>query len=377
MAKQSSLDSETYQNYLQCKNLKIIPCSSTMPAVNLSAITWKVNYLVSNLNTEASHVDNDLIAPRGIVVDNNQLWVTNTASDKITNYDLFGNKLLTAAKIRWNRNVTSFPSGIAVNHNGSFPFVTQSVTTVNPSITQGSVSSNARLVVPTKTGDVVAYNPAVDPTRGYVVLSNKLSGEMAEYTGLTIVNNVMYLADFLNGHIDVFDDTYRRIGAPGKIFVDNFSADPIPMDYGPINIVYLDPYLYVVYCKRELRNVVFSESGNGKGYISVFTTNGAFVKRFHSRGTLDAPYSIIRAPPIRGLHQPAFLVNNMGNGRIQMFGTDGNCYGSLLAPSGLPIYIEGCQSLVAHYTSAYQIYFTASNDIESKGSVGCLTMQQI
>jgi uncharacterized protein (TIGR03118 family) len=256
---------------------------------------------------------------------------------------------------------------LALNCSDGFPITNASDTSTR----------TAFLITPTKTGDVVAYNPIVNPRRGYVVINNKTAGEIAEYTGIAIANGVMYLADFFNGHIDVFDSNYNRIGIQGRNFIDNFGTDPIPASYGPHNVAYIAPYIYIMYAEREPGNVVHHIAGPGKGYISVFTLDGAFVRRFYSRGVLNAPYSIIPAPCECGIPPNSFLVNNSGDGRVNLFDYSGNYIGPLLAMSGLPIVIPGLQSLTAHYTTFSEIYFSSSDDIETRGVLGSFTKDQV
>lgn len=352
-----------------CKQTPIVDQCTPRRAVT----TWKINYLVSNNPNDAAHVDEELVHPRGIVVYQNQLWVANTMSDKITNYDLFGNQLLGPIQMRWNRNISSFPSGLVVNCSGDFSFTGFSFGTVGAT----GATRPAVILSPTKTGDVVAFNPNLDPQRAYVVINYKKRSAFAVYTGIAVVGNIMYLADFLNGHIDIYGTDYNRIGAPGRTFVDNYSLDPIPLDFRPFNIVYIEPYMYVLYAKADPSLPVTEQTGAGNGYISIFTREGAFVRRFYSRGVLNAPWSIIPAPNECGIPPGSFLVNNIGDGRINLFDCDGNYLGPLLNQSGVPLYISGIQSIAPHYTDFNEIFFTASDDVQYRGVLGSIVKDQV
>ena len=340
--------------------------------------TWKINYMTSsgNAGTEqelALHVqprsgrtpviDPALTNPRGIVVYENQLWVANTMSDTITNYDLFGNPQLEPIQIRQNARVVTFPSGLAINCQGGF------------TVPAPGSSKEATLITATKTGDVCVYNPMANPKRTYAVITNKEAGEVAEYTGLAIANGTLYLADFYQRHIDVFAQSLERI--LGYRFVDNFSADPIPLDFSPWNIVYIAPYLYILYAKRAPGALVYHTNGPGTGFISVYNLDGSFVRRFYSRGVLNAPYTIIPAPCECGIPPGSFLVNNFGDGRINLFDCDGNFLGPLLSQSGLPLVIAGLSSMAPYYTTFNQIFFTSTSDIESNGILGNIVKDQV
>lgn len=346
-------------------------CASTPEVIQgmprRAILTWRVNYLVSNIPNEASHVDIDLVCPRGIVIYQNQLWIANMMSDKITNYDLFGAKQLASIQTRNNRLISSFPSGIAANCAGGF--------TYNP----GNNNVNTRyaaLLCATKTGDIVAYNPNVNETSSDVVI-NIRRGELNCYTGIAVVSSTMYLANFFRGTIDVYNSDYILQNVPGRNFVDNYSTDPLPVDYNPINIVYIAPYLYVLYAQRDGFRPAAEQIGPGKGYISVFNLEGRFERRFASRGRLNAPWSIIPAPIECGIPLGSFLVSNIGSGEIILYDKFGNDLGPLLGQSGIPIKLEGLQSLAPHYSGHNTIYFTASSDQQSRGLMGALVKDQV
>jgi uncharacterized protein (TIGR03118 family) len=51
----------------------------------------------------------------------------------------------------------------------------------------------------------------------------------------------------------------------------------------------------------------------------VFDANGNFIRRFASRGTLDAPWGIALAPADFGRFSNMVLVGNFGDGHISAF----------------------------------------------------------
>jgi uncharacterized protein (TIGR03118 family) len=420
----SDIESESLTDYFGCNNIpQCMPCPpkdlcplksfcdpgfqfacERPPLVNPNGpkraiTTWRINYLTSNLANEASHLDTNLVLPRGIVIFNNQLWITNLMSDTITNYDLFGNKLLGSILVRWTQQISSFPAGLAVNCDNGFNFTAVggapgsefSVGSGSGLLAAGTgvlsngfsfspsagVPVSATFLTGTRTGDVIAINPAADPKRGYVIINNKSSGEVAVYSGIALVNGVLYLADFFQGHIDVFGSDLVRIGVQGRNFVDNFSQDPIPTTFSPFNIVYIAPFMYIVYAERTPGLNVHHIEGAGRGFISVFTLDGGFVKRFYSRGVLNAPWSIIPAPNECGIPPGSFLVNNIGDGRINMFDSCGNFIGPMLAQSGIPIVINQLQSIAPYYTTFNEIFFTSSDLSSTKGLLGSLVKDQI
>lgn len=328
-----------------------------------SVTTWKVNYLVSNMANQAAHLDVDLINPWGIVIFNNQLWIANGSSDSITNYDLFGNKLLGTVEIRDATSNSSYPTGIAVNCCGGFI------------ISNGIVSKSSRFLITTVHGTVHAYNPQVDALNSYIVLNEQLTGRVSVFSGLAIANNTLYIANFFQSKVDVFDSFYNRL--LGFHFIDGDSIDPIPLDYAPSNIVHIGPFLYVVYARKDPNISLHVINGPGTGYISIFNLDGSFVRRFTSRGVLNTPWALIPAPIECGFPPGSFLVSNNGDGRINVFDGNGRYVGPLLNQAGLPIVIEGIIGLAPHYTDFSEIFFTAAINQNIDGLLGSIVKDQI
>ena len=341
-----------------------------------SVTTWTINYLVSNRANLAAHSDEYCVNPWGITIYNNQVWVANGGTDTITCYDLYGNKIMDSITIRSATQNSSYPTGIAINCNGGFG--------INPAVTINSnVSRQATrtslLLVAAEHGTVNAYNPTIDPLNSFVVLNKQNLGEVCVFKGLAIVNNILYLADFLNNRIDVFDSNYIRLNdtGPGFVFIDGYTADPIPRDFAPNNIVHIGCYLYVPYSKKTQGNANYALDGPTNGYISVFNLDGSFVRRFTSRGVLNNPWAIIPAPCECGYPPGSLLVSNTGDGRINVFDCSGGYIGPLLGRSGLPLVIEGVRGLVPHYTDFNEIYLTAAANDNTDGIVACLTKDQV
>lgn len=342
-------------------NTAVIPVGA-IPGGRRTITTWKINYLVSNRNNYAAHNDPDLINPWGIVVYNSQLWVANGSTDSISNYDLFGNKLLGTISIRDAAHNSSYPTGLAINCSGGF------------TVSNGSTEKSAQLMTATEHGTVHAFNPNVDPLNAYIVLNQQLTGLVSVYKGLAIANGILYLADFFQSQIDVFDSDYNRIS--GFAFIDGDMSDPIPLDYGPNNIVHIGGFLYVLWARKSTTILVHDLDGVGHGFISVFTLNGAFVRRFTSRGVLNSPWAMIPAPMECGIPPGAFLVGNNGDGRINIFDCNGNFVGPLVGMSGLPVHIEGLWGLAPYYVDFSEIFFASAPDENVDGLVGSLVKDQ-
>lgn len=345
-----------------CHN-KRLPCNN-LP--QRSVTTWKVNYLVSNQANQAANIDSSLVNPWGIVIYNNTIWNINGGTDSLTNYDLFGNKLLGTVYVRDPDNKSSYPTGIAINCGGGF--LDTSTTTYNTQATTFAIA--------TEHSTVHVFNPAVNVGgNSPVVINKKITGNVCVYRGIALNEDIMYLADLFQNKIDVFDSSYNSLS--GYIFIDNELSIPISSEYGPNNIVRIGNYLYVAYARKNPNNPLQSVSGPGYGFISIFNFDGTFVKRFTSKGVLNNPWAIIPAPCECGFPPNSILVGNHGDGRINIFDCEGRLVGPLLNQSGLPLVIDGLRGLAPHYTHFNEIYFTSSINDLSQGLLGSITKSQV
>src|SRR5258705_5725585 len=86
------------------------------------------------------------------------------------------------------------------------------------------------------------------------------------------------------------------------------------------------------------------ETGPGLGYVDIYNPDGTLMRRFISRGQLNAPWGIAKAPAGfwgegSGIEN-VILVGNFGDGHINAFDANGSFIGQLRA-HGNPIEIEG------------------------------------
>ena len=196
------------------------------------------------------------------------------------------------------------------------------------------------------------------------------------FTGMAIArdgnNDFIYLANFSQGRFDVYDTAWHLVNKP-------FMDPNIPAGFAPFNIQTVDGKLYVMYAKQAIGP---AESGPGLGFVSIFNPDGSFVKRFVSRGQLNAPWGVAKAPPSFWGDSPmtnVILVGNFGDGRINAFDENGNFLGQLRA-HGEPIVIERLWAISFAPTTATTInpnwlYFAAGPDDEVDGLFGYITKQ--
>ena len=269
-------------------------------------------------------------------------------------------------------------------------------------------------------GMVTGWNGAAGASARVVANHSATSS----YTGLTTAVSggftYLYAADFRTGRIAVWDTAWNAVTWMP------FRDPALPSGYAPFNIQSVGTWLYVMYAKvgPDGRD----QAGAGLGFVDVFNTNGSFVKRFASRGSLNAPWGVVEAPASflagmqmdkgdndekhgggndnsgpgnnngndnsghgnnngpdnKDLTQPVILVGNFGDGHINVYTLDGTYQGQLQSHSRT-IVIDGLWALsFAPSTStipagdtniADRLYFTAGLDKETNGLFGYLLKQ--
>jgi uncharacterized protein (TIGR03118 family) len=252
-------------------------------------------------------------------------------------------------------------------------------------------------------GILSGWNGAAN-TRALVIKNNAAT---SVYTGLALAANgganYIYAANFRTGKIDVWDTTFAPVSMP-------FRDPGLPPGYAPFNIQAVGSWLYVLYAKVGPDGE--EQVGAGNGFVDIYNTDGSFVKRFASRGTLNAPWGVAMAPAGflqsndmgdddndhnkgedhsggnnsgRGGHddfdasQPVILVGNFGDGRINVYTLDGRYQGQLQTHKKT-IVIDGLWALsfppsTATAIDPNRLYFTAGPDDEADGVFGYLIKQ--
>jgi uncharacterized protein (TIGR03118 family) len=239
-------------------------------------------------------------------------------------------------------------------------------------------------------GVVSAWNAGAG-NRAQLIANNSAT---SAYTGLALAanggRNLIYAADFRANKIDVWDTAWTAVSM-------SFQDAGIPSGYAPYNIQAIGSWLYVAYAKVAPNG--HADKAAGEGFVDIFNPDGSFVKRFASHGKLNAPWGLTMTPANfledsdmddssgkgkNGVGQddqepPVILVGNFGDGRINVYSTDGQFRGQLQSRKRT-IVIDGLWALGFAPTTATSIppmrlYFTAGPDNEADGLFGYLIKQ--
>lgn len=316
---------------------------------------YRQTNLVSDIPNLAQIIDPSLVNPWGISMSaTSPFWVANNGTSTAT---LYGGDI-GAAPATKNPLVVTIPGNLPTGtvFNSSSDFV----------ITSGGGTGPARFIFVSITGNVTAWRAGNVAT---AIVANP--GHV--YTGLAIGNNgsanFLYAADFAHAKIDVYNSTFGPATLAGS-----FTDPALPAGFSPFNIQNIGGKLYVMYAKVDPMTGE-DEAGPGNGFVTVFDTNGNFLQRLISNGTLNSPWGIALAPSGFGAFGSALLVGNFGDGKINAFdSTTGAPLGTLNDQSGHQLVIEGLWAITfgngVGGGDTANLYFNAGIGDEDHGIFG-------
>jgi uncharacterized protein (TIGR03118 family) len=324
---------------------------------------YKQTNLVSDGAASAVTTDMHLKNPWGIAaIPGAPFWIADNATGLSTLYDGAGHIVPLTVTIPPPKGSPSgtlaAPTGIVWNPNGQQFLL--------------APSQPALFIFGTEDGTVSAWNLNAG-TNAVLEVDNSEGGNGAVYKGLALATNstgvFLYATNFRAGTIDVFDSKFQ----PAKL-AGSFKDPTIPAGYAPFGIALIDGNLFVTYALQDSAKHD-DVKGAGHGFVNVFDTDGHLIKRFVSRGALNSPWGITRAPLNFGSASGLILIGNFGDGHISAFSSDGAFRGQLRSTDGKAVHIDGLWSITfgtALTATPNFLYFTAGLNGESDGLFGSL-----
>ncbi len=329
-----------------------------------------VTKLQSDVPGAALNTDPDLVNGWGIVAGpTTPWWVADNGTHKSTLYNGNSGAKVTQliVDVAGADNQPADPTGIVFNGVGT-DFL------LNPTVS----TSGARFIFDGEDGAISGWAGGSASTVEFT------SSNGAIYKGLAIGtangHQYLYANDFHNDHVDVIDASWHEQHWAGA-FVD----PGIPSGFAPFGIQNIAGHLFVTYAKQDADRHD-EVDGAGLGYVSEFNTDGSFVGRVASRGSLDAPWGLAWAPNDWERFGGHLLVGNFGNGRINAFRPTSSGWedrGHLKDSSHHPIVIDGLWGIGFGNNngtnnggagSDHNLYFAAGPDGESHGLFGSISM---
>ncbi len=319
--------------------------------------SYQQTNLVSDVAGMASHTDPKLINPWGISFFPGQpFWVADNNSGYSTLYDATG--------------ASQQPTVLIPPPNGGAGPATPTGTVTNASSGFVVGSGPSLFLFDTEDGTISGWNGV--GTNAILAVDRSSMG--AVYKGLAMIhqNSTEFLlaTNFNSGQVEVFDDNFHLTALTGS-----FTDPSLPAGYAPFGIQLIGSQVYVTYAVQDsAKHDPISAAGNG--IVSIFNTDGTFVKRFASNGTLNSPWGVVMTPASFGAFSNDILVGNFGDGAINAFDpATGNFLGQLNGPGGTPLTNSGLWGLVfgaGGTGNPDTLYFTAGLAGETHGLFGTI-----
>jgi uncharacterized protein (TIGR03118 family) len=361
-----------------CRSWLVLGLAAIVAAVsgcgsdNQSVAGFTQNNLVSNVAGKATNTDLNLVGTVGIASPSAGAWmVANAGSGTSTAYDGNGDPFPagTGTVVTIAAGAASPPgshgvaSGVVANPTSAFV------------ITGPTGPAPSDFIFATFDGTIAGWSAAVDESNAIIAVDNSATGTL--YTALTMGSNpsggaFLYAASFRYNAIAVFDETFAPV-TPAGSFID----PRLPTNYAPYGLANIAGDIYVAYAKQNPQKIA-AVPGQGLGFVSVFDTEGNFVRRFTSQGQLNAPWGIAQAPASFSRFGGALIIGNTGDGHINAFDpVSGHFLGQLQHPSGGPLTIRGLWGIAfgngGTAGSVDTLYFTAGPAGGTEGLFGSVT----
>ncbi|MCC6678006.1 MAG: TIGR03118 family protein [Phycisphaerales bacterium] len=342
------------------------PRLRTLPLLTLLAIAGPAQAqflrhdLVSDQPGMADFTDPALVNPWGIAFNpTGFVWVADNHTGKSTLYNGLGQPQSLIVDVPSLGASTGGPvTGIAFYGGAGFQ------------IGAPGASAAARFIFAGEDGIISAWAPSIPPpppsTQAQRVVDHSASG--ANYKGLSVGSERLFAADFANGRIDAFDNTFAPLSL-------SFTDPTLPAGMSPFNVKAIGDKVYVAYAKID--PATGDEiTGAGLGALDVFNAEGVLERRLVNTGAeLNAPWGMTIAPAGFGDLAGALLVGNFGDGRINAFDpATGAFLSALTDASGAPIEIDGLWGIEfgngVQQQPVNTLFFAAGPDDETHGVYG-------
>jgi len=325
-------------------------CISLLASAAIAAPTgYKITRLVSDVSGKAPNTDAQLVNAWGLAQfsDSDPVWVSNNNSNTSTFYNrTSGSKVGSVAVTSGN------PTGIVAGPGTGF------------NVTENTKTGSSIFIFDTESGTIEGWAPSVDGAKTIVAYNGAANGSV--YKGLAIdpTTNHLFAADFANGQVQIFDNTFKLLGS--------FTDKKLPRRYAPFDVAVLNGNLYVAFAERDSTHMN-QINGAGLGYVDVFSTSGTLINQLIAQGPLNAPWGLTIAPSGFGAFAGDLLVANFGNGWINAFDpATGAMLGTLSDAKGYPITIKGLWAL-DNGPGTGTITFSAGPAGQLQGLLGLIT----
>lgn len=329
--------------------LAILPATATAKKV-VALGHYTQRNLVSDQAGQAEFMDPNLVNPWGLAFGPasgpTPAWTANNGKD----------------------NATLYRGGIAPNDVSMVPLIV----TIPGGAPTGQVFNGssgfmvdgapARFIFSSEAGRITAWG-----MNSGTAAKTMARVHEAIFKGLAIAGNRIYATDFHNNRVDVWNASFKRVKLRHA-----FRDRRLPKKFAPFGIEAAGNRIWVTFAKQDKKAEDEIDKAH-QGFVDVFTKNGKLVRRFATRGPLNAPWAVVQAPSGFGAASGDVLIGNFGDGRINVYKPGGRLLGQLGDASGKKLTIDGLWALefgngvIGTPTS---LLFTAGPDGEQHGLFG-------
>jgi uncharacterized protein (TIGR03118 family) len=333
----------------------------TIALISLPAVAQKATptNLTSDIPNVGTFTDTNLVNPWGLVSSpTGPWWVSDNGTGLSTLYDGTGSPKSLVVTIPSGTSGTGTPDGIVLNTTSDFK--------IN--------GSTPVFIFSTEDGTISGWSSG---TSAVIAVNNSGSGN-AVYKGLALGAvggiNYLYVANFRNGTVDVFDTNYNPFSFGPGSFVDS----SIPSGFAPFNVVNLGGgTLAVTYAKQDAAKHD-DVPGPGNGYVTLFSMTGTVMGHLAHTPYSNSPWAVVMAPSTGfGGFSGDILVGQFGSGAIAAYTPAGNFVGLLFDLANLQLRVDGVWGLNFGNGSGSgpktTLYFTAGPYRENHGILGSIT----
>ena len=325
---------------------------------------YRAHALVSDGAVPADVIDARLVNPWGLAFNPNAVvWVADNGTGVSTLYDGAGTAQSLVVKIPPAAigDGLGHPTGIVFNSSNDFV------------VSKGGTASASLFLFASEDGSISGWAPSVDLNRAVRVVDHSAAG--AVYKGLALGGNgtahLIYATDFHNRRVDVFNAHFTQVTRAGA-----FQDSAVPANFAPFGIQNVNGDIVVTYAKQD-SDAHDNLNGAGLGMVDVFDADGTLIRRFATRGALNAPWGVAFAPASFGQFGGALLVGNFGDGAINAFDpVSGRFLGALKDANGQRLHLDGLWGIsfgngVAGQASNALFYAAGPNE-EQNGVYGVI-----
>ncbi len=395
--------------------------SAAEPDSSTTANAYAPTVLVANRPefNPTAFLDQHLVNPWGLALrppgKGGHIWVSNEANASTSTYvgDVNGSPLhqdglkivyMEGPLISPHDGVTNV-TGQVYNAASDFPGQPLEFPVKGPAtnlsgekpVAIGQASGPAKFVFVTKNGTINAWRSSTAESMDRAVIVKDFTEKGADqiksleylpaYTGVAmttdaftrnatgeaIADNRLYVTDFQNGRIQVFDNQWQEITA--KVPFER--PKNMKPELGPYNVQLIGSKIYVVHAIVDVHaeEVAFDVPGKGAGHVTVHDRDGHLLQELKDEDRLNSPWGITQAPEGFGKMSGKLLVANFGDGTIAAFEPETGAFIDYMRDqNGQPLVIDGIWALAfgngVSLGDAHALYYTAGPNNEQDGVFG-------